>query len=115
MVSKQHLKAIQETLEQERLRLLERLGMEPAEVAVNTANSGPAASRTLGDLAGRDRSIAVNSVERNMLEQIEAAIARIAAGDYGTCEQCGKPINPERLEAVPYATLCIACQSASDA
>lgn len=114
MLSKRHLEAIQQNLELERLRLLERLGIEPEELAVGTANSSPTTSRTLGDLAVRDRSIAVSSVERNMLEQIEAAIARIAAGDYGTCEQCGKPINPERLEAVPYATLCIACQSASD-
>lgn len=114
MLSKQHLGTIQQNLEQERLRLLERLGIEPAEVAAGAVPSNAAANRTIADLAGRDRSIAVNSVERNMLEQIEAAISRIAAGSYGTCEQCGKPINPERLEALPYATLCIACQSSSD-
>ena len=33
--------------------------------------------------------------------------ARIDEGTFGLCERCGKPIDPERLEALPYATLCI--------
>ena len=114
MLSKQHLESIQQNLEQERVRLLDRLDIEPTELAANTGNSSPATSRTPSDLAGRDRNLAINSVERNMLDQIEAAIARITTGSYGTCEQCGRPINPERLEALPYATLCIACQSTAD-
>jgi RNA polymerase-binding transcription factor DksA len=32
-------------------------------------------------------------------------------GQYGICQRCGKPINPERLEAFPYVTFCIDCQS----
>jgi RNA polymerase-binding protein DksA len=51
-----------------------------------------------------------NGLEENadhLLEAIDAALARIDAGTYGTCEVCGKPIGEERLEAVPYATLCI--------
>jgi RNA polymerase-binding protein DksA len=43
----------------------------------------------------------------HLLEAVAAALARIDAGTYGNCEVCGKPIDPERLEAVPYATLCI--------
>jgi DnaK suppressor protein len=42
-----------------------------------------------------------------VLGAIDAALARIEDGTYGTCEVCGKPIAEERLEAVPYATLCI--------
>jgi RNA polymerase-binding protein DksA len=41
------------------------------------------------------------------LEQVDAALGRIEAGTYGTCEVCGRPIGAERLEAVPYTTLCI--------
>jgi RNA polymerase-binding protein DksA len=41
------------------------------------------------------------------LAAIDAALARIDAGTYGTCERCGKPIGEERLEAIPHATLCI--------
>jgi DnaK suppressor protein len=43
----------------------------------------------------------------HLIEEIEAALRRIEDGTYGTCVVCGKPIGEERLEAVPYATLCI--------
>ncbi len=43
----------------------------------------------------------------HLIAEIEAALARIEGGSYGTCIACGKPIDAERLEAVPYATLCI--------
>ncbi|MFC4244441.1 TraR/DksA family transcriptional regulator [Gryllotalpicola reticulitermitis] len=39
----------------------------------------------------------------------DAALARIAAGTFGTCESCGRPIATARLEARPTATLCIEC------
>jgi RNA polymerase-binding protein DksA len=44
---------------------------------------------------------------REQLRQVEKALARIEAGEYGRCEVCGKEIPTERLEAVPSATLCI--------
>jgi DnaK suppressor protein len=43
----------------------------------------------------------------HLLAEVEAALGRIEDGTYGTCLACGKPIGEERLEAVPYATLCI--------
>jgi RNA polymerase-binding transcription factor DksA len=43
------------------------------------------------------------------LREIEAARERLAAGSYGTCESCGKPIAPARLRARPVARTCIAC------
>jgi RNA polymerase-binding protein DksA len=43
----------------------------------------------------------------HLLTEIDAALVRIEQGTYGTCVVCGKQIGEERLEAVPYATLCI--------
>ena len=43
----------------------------------------------------------------HVLVEIDAALARIDDGSYGVCAACGRPIGEERLEAVPYATLCI--------
>jgi RNA polymerase-binding protein DksA len=43
----------------------------------------------------------------HIIQEIDAALARIENGTYGTCGVCGRPIGEERLEAVPYATLCI--------
>jgi len=42
-----------------------------------------------------------------ILREIEGALTRIDDGTYGTCRVCGNEIPPERLEAVPYATLCV--------
>lgn len=46
----------------------------------------------------------------HVLADIDAALKRIEDGTYGTCTNCGKQIPAERLEARPYATLCIDCQ-----
>ena len=43
----------------------------------------------------------------HLLGEIDAALGRIDDGSYGLCSVCGRPIGEERLEAVPYATLCI--------
>lgn len=44
---------------------------------------------------------------REQLRQVEEALERIEAGEYGRCTSCGKEIPAERLEAVPWTTLCI--------
>ena len=45
-----------------------------------------------------------------VLAQIDAALKRLDDGTYGTCVRCGRPIGEERLEARPWASLCIDCQ-----
>jgi DnaK suppressor protein len=49
---------------------------------------------------------------REHAEEIASALERLEAGTYGVCENCGKDISPERLEARPVARLCITCASA---
>jgi DnaK suppressor protein len=56
------------------------------------------------ELRNRDR-------ERKLLRKIEQALARIDAGEYGYCEECGTEIGLKRLEARPTATLCIECKT----
>jgi DnaK suppressor protein len=46
---------------------------------------------------------------RAELRALDAAEERLAAGTYGTCTRCGRPIAPERLDALPAATSCIRC------
>jgi RNA polymerase-binding protein DksA len=46
----------------------------------------------------------------HVLAEIDAALKRIEAGTYGICTNCGKEIPVDRLEALPWATLCIDCQ-----
>jgi DnaK suppressor protein len=52
-----------------------------------------------------------NSMDFGNLRQVEAALARIAAGAYGICAECEEEISEKRLAAVPWAEYCIGCQA----
>jgi RNA polymerase-binding transcription factor DksA len=53
---------------------------------------------------------AIESTALQEIRHIEHALERIDAGHFGTCESCGGPIKTSRLEVVPYATRCTACE-----
>ncbi|TWG96946.1 TraR/DksA family transcriptional regulator [Nocardioides sp. J9] len=57
----------------------------------------------------RSQLAALVAQVRRHLDEVDAALARLAAGTYGTCEVCGEPVAPERLEARPTARTCVAC------
>jgi RNA polymerase-binding transcription factor DksA len=59
----------------------------------------------------RERDLALSAQARGAIEQIDTAIAKIRAGTYGKCENCGTSIPKERLKALPYAALCVKCKS----
>ena len=82
----------------------ERVG-EMANFDVN--HPGDTASETFE----RQKDLALNQNIDGMLAQIEDALKKIEEGTFGTCSRCGKPISPARLEALPYATLCVDCQA----
>ena len=63
------------------------------------------------DTMDREQQYMFASREGNFLYHLDRALERIEKGDYGNCVGCGEEINPERLEAVPHARLCIACKS----
>jgi RNA polymerase-binding protein DksA len=58
----------------------------------------------------RELDYTLEENSEHVLADINAALERIEAGTYGICTNCGKPIAEERLEARPWATLCIDCQ-----
>jgi DnaK suppressor protein len=58
----------------------------------------------------RSRLISVVEALRTDLTDVERSLTRIEEGTYGSCERCGKPIDPARLEARPWALLCIDCK-----
>ncbi|MCP2266897.1 TraR/DksA family transcriptional regulator [Promicromonospora thailandica] len=57
----------------------------------------------------RSQASTLLSAATDHLADVDAALARIAAGTYGSCERCGQPVAPERLLARPTARTCIAC------
>ena len=59
-------------------------------------------------------AIASQDQAAQLLKRIELALQRIGAGEYGYCLQCTQPIMLARLQAQPFASLCLDCQSASE-
>ena len=57
----------------------------------------------------RQQVVALLEQARRRLSDVEAALAHREAGTYGICENCGRPIAPERLAARPAARTCIDC------
>ena len=62
----------------------------------------------------RSQVIAVVRALRSNLRDVERALQKMETGAYGRCERCGNPIALERLEALPWAVLCIDCKQLED-
>jgi RNA polymerase-binding transcription factor DksA len=72
-----------------------RMPIHPAEVA--------------GDHFEQELAIALASSKDETLQKIEQALERIEDGVYGICDCCGRRIPQGRLDAIPYAGLCVGC------
>ena len=70
----------------------------------NTAEGG-----SLAFELEKEFSLAFNA--KDLLSKVVVALEKIEDGTYGTCADCGKPIPVARLDALPSATLCVACAS----
>ncbi|MDA3850493.1 MAG: TraR/DksA family transcriptional regulator [Spirochaetaceae bacterium] len=72
----------------------------------------------LGDVASNDidcRTLeALGHQDMLRLQKVESAISRLKNGSYGVCAKCGSMISKNRIEAIPYAVLCIQCKSDSE-
>src|SRR6266536_4612796 len=62
----------------------------------------------------KELMMSMSTNDRQLLESIDAALYRIAEGDYGKCVHCGDPIQEKRLEAVPWARHCLRCQDLNE-
>ncbi|TDB38992.1 MAG: TraR/DksA family transcriptional regulator [Actinobacteria bacterium] len=108
-------------------RLKEALGEERDHVLVEIAEYEREGQESLSDVSGennyrdhmadqgsatfaRELDMTLEDNAREILGAIDAALARMDAGGYGVCTRCGKEIQPERLEAMPAAELCITCK-----
>lgn len=99
-------RVVRERLETERDRLLAQLG-EPIEGPGQMTYGSQAAAAT--HVFEQQRDLALRDQARSELARVRAALKALDDGSYGTCADCGKPIAPERLEAIPWASLCIDC------
>ena len=102
-------------LESEQKRLL-------GELKQLEANVGPTEVRREGSPFGKREEEATESFElekrlalekqtRDHLAEVEHALSKFEKETYGLCDDCGQPIAPDRLEALPQASLCVNCKA----
>jgi len=100
---------IRGTLERERDELRQQLD------EITAAPRDPMAALSFGKRVGEGTSQAIERIEQvdvarrleEKLADVERALQKLEEGTYGTCDVCGDPISPERLEAIPWATRCV--------
>jgi DnaK suppressor protein len=102
---------VRRQLEAERDRVLAELAEEIEGPSQMTYGSQAAAA---AEVFEQQKSLALRDQAQHHLALVQAALDRIDAGTYGTCQRCGSPIGAERLEALPWAAYCIDCQRLVD-
>lgn len=112
-LTKTQIKRFREALLEERTQLVGQVEDLDAEADVkrwrdagfddDPADSGSASFE-------RETAQSLSLHARRILTEIEDAVRRIDEGTFGTCERCGSSIDPERLDALPYARLCLECK-----
>jgi RNA polymerase-binding protein DksA len=88
----------------------EHQGSLDDEVEEIAATSDSHLAETATATLGREIDYTLGDNAEQVISAIDSALARIETGTYGTCVSCGKEIPYERLEANPWASLCIDCK-----
>ncbi|RPJ09649.1 MAG: TraR/DksA family transcriptional regulator [Spirochaetaceae bacterium] len=114
-MDKRYLQKMKDTLVDMKKKILQNLASENEEFNELIEDTDP---KDLADIAADDidRKIleALGNVELKTLRLIDSALSRIQNGHYGQCIKCSDKIPKERLDAIPYATLCIKCKSSEE-
>jgi len=110
-----NLEEMKSRLEAKRRELRESLGelteAQPQPIDAIQASEGTEdAEEAAVDINEMEDERAIRANERELLQEVEAALERIRQGTYGICTNCGRPISEKRLEAIPWASLCIDCE-----
>lgn len=62
----------------------------------------------------REKHLSIANNVQDLLDKSTKALEKIEQGSYGICESCGKPIDPDRLAALPHALMCIECKKVEE-
>lgn len=106
--------ALRSVLEAEQARLLAMIAQMEIESDDNLGYGNHMADDAT-EAFEQAKDLALLQNAQRLLEQVRDAMERLDDGTYGKCESCGESIDPARLEALPYATLCLRCQQRLEA
>ncbi|MGC9665836.1 TraR/DksA family transcriptional regulator [Planosporangium sp. 12N6] len=104
-----HLPRLREMLEEHRRFRLDQLNQLTSQYEATPGQHIDTLDAS-ADNARVEVTAAVEAAARQALDDIDAALARIATGQYGDCTECHAPIPVDRLLAIPQAPLCMDCQ-----
>lgn len=113
-LAKSTLDKFRKRLEDEKVRLEEIIldyerELEVARLTESSSDRSPdpgnAEASSMKLEYAKELSIEQNAID--LLSKVDHALDRVAAGTYGLCEVCGRPIPLERLDVLPYTTLCV--------
>jgi RNA polymerase-binding protein DksA len=114
-MDKEFKERMEQKLLQEKEEIIRSLISESEEFEELVGDIDP---KDLADVAADDidkKTLeALNEQEIKRLRLIDSALSRIQNGRYGLCMRCGKKIRGERLEAIPYALMCIDCKNSDE-
>jgi DnaK suppressor protein len=96
-------------LEDERARLAALIAQMDSEGGTNLGYGNHMADDAT-EAFEQAKELALHQNAKQLLTQVTDALERFEQGTYGLCERCGSEIDPARLKALPYATLCLHCQ-----
>lgn len=115
-LAKTTLDRFRKRLEDEKARLEEQVEdyervLEEARLTESSSDRSPdpgnAEASSMKLEYAKELSIEQNTLD--LLSKVDRALERVAAGSYGICESCGNSIPVERLDVLPYSTLCVEC------
>lgn len=107
------LEVIRQSLESNRMRLQERVNNMGKETS-RVISFNPAHSDLAWHYDSQQRLRLLRAQAKSQLAQVEEALKLLDSGQYGKCVNCGDPIHPDRLKAMPSAISCINCSRHKD-
>jgi DnaK suppressor protein len=118
MVETSELAVYRKRLEDEKKRLLAEIAEMNTRIAEDSSSSeeeaggvGNHMADDASDTFEQEKYLALKGNIERLLALVDRALKKVDDGTYGFCERCGQPIDPERLQALPYATLDVRCKT----
>lgn len=108
------LEELREELEEKRRELLESY-RRSQEGQREAGDEGQDLADRATEHYTREFQYSLSDKERESVRAVEEALERMEAGTFGECQECGEQISDRRLQAIPWARLCIECQEEQEA
>lgn len=104
------VQAYKDALNKKRTEILGTGGIKPIQASMeNNTRQGDMADQASGNNEVHI-ALKLKQTDAKILQAIEEALKRIDKGTYGACRDCGEPIAPARLNAIPWTRVCITCK-----